>query len=170
MFAMSSVDLEIAAILGETEPLPEPPPADLVKGEAIGEWLGISVAKVHELARVGVFPRKRAGRGNIYDLRECILSYVEHVAGSPKTEAARLAKARRIKLEVETAQLQGELVPAADVEREWSAMLTEFRGLMLSIPSRVGERLPALSLADIEVVDRAIRDALTEASGHDGDD
>lgn len=166
---MYDVDAEISYMSGEPGPKPEPESCGFVKAEVVAAWLGISATKTHELARAGVIIRKRAGRGDVYDLRECVLAYIGHVQHLPKTEAARLQLARRVKLEIETERLRGELVPAVDVERQWSTILTEFRGQMLSVPSRVGERLPQLILADIEVIDRAIRDALTEASAH-GDD
>ena len=109
--------------------------------------------------------RKRAGRGSIYDLRECLLAYIDLIAHSPKTEATRLQQARRDKLELETERLRGEPVSAADVRTEWAALLTKIRGSLLSVPSPVGESAPHLSLADIELVDRANRDTLTEAPG-----
>ena len=103
------------------------------KGRDRPEWLGVSVAKIHELARAGILARKRVGRGSIYDLRECILAYIDFVAHSPKTEATRLQQAWRVKLELETERLRGELVSAADVRTEWAALLTKIRGPLRNI-------------------------------------
>jgi phage terminase Nu1 subunit (DNA packaging protein) len=36
---------------------------------------------------------------------------------------------------------------------------------MLVVPSRVRQRLGHLTVADVEVIDREVRDALTEAAG-----
>ena len=163
---MVGIDADIAAILGE--PLPEPP-SELVKAEIVAAWLGISVQKAHELGRGGILPRKRAGRGNVYQLQECTLAYIDHVQHSPKTEDSRLKRERRIGLELKNAETRGELVAADEVERRWSAILTDVRSFMLAIPSRVGERLAHLTPHDIETMDREIRLALAEASG-DADD
>ena len=57
---------------------------------------------------------------------------------------------------------QGELIEAAAVEAEWSGVLRTVRVGMLAVPSRAAQRLPHLTAADVAVIDREVRDALTE--------
>jgi phage terminase Nu1 subunit (DNA packaging protein) len=70
----------------------------------------------------------------------------------------RLAKARQNAVEA------GELVPAAEVEREWTDLFRSVRDTMLSIPARASQRCPHLSRLDLSEIDREIRSALAEAS------
>jgi phage terminase Nu1 subunit (DNA packaging protein) len=70
----------------------------------------------------------------------------------------RLAKARQNAIEA------GELVPAGDVEREWSSLFRSVRDAMLAIPARASQRCPHLSRIDLSEIDREIRSALAEAS------
>jgi phage terminase Nu1 subunit (DNA packaging protein) len=70
----------------------------------------------------------------------------------------RIAKQRQNEIEA------GTLVPAADVEREWTDLFRSVRDAMLAIPARAAQRVPHLSRIDLSEIDREIRNALTEAS------
>lgn len=70
----------------------------------------------------------------------------------------RLAKARQNAIEA------GELVPAAEVEHEWTDIFRSVRDAMLAIPARASQRCPHLSRIDLSEIDREIRNALAEAS------
>jgi phage terminase Nu1 subunit (DNA packaging protein) len=70
----------------------------------------------------------------------------------------RLAKARQNEIEA------GTLVPAAQVEREWTDLFRSVRDSMLAIPARAAQRVPHLSRIDLSEIDREIRSALAEAS------
>jgi len=72
--------------------------------------------------------------------------------------------------EIRAAKMRGELVPAADVEREWTAALSDLRAGLLALPSRVGAKL-ALSRETVAAIDSEIRitlSALAASSGKDG--
>ena len=131
-------------------------------------WLGISHTRIAQLGRAGVLPRNAQSR---YPLQPAVRAYCEYLAtaskGAPTDEKTRLTIAQRHKIELEIAQKQGELLPAADVESTWTVTLTAVRQAMLAVPSRVGERLPHLTAHDVATVDRAVRDALAEAAGDD---
>ena len=88
-----------------------------------------------------------------YPLQPAVRAYCEYLAtaskGAPTDEKTRLTIAQRQKIELDIAQKQGELLPAADVESTWTATLTAVRQAMLAVPSRVGERLPHLTAHDV---------------------
>jgi phage terminase Nu1 subunit (DNA packaging protein) len=61
----------------------------------------------------------------------------ESAISSATAERGRLAKAQADYVEMKTAAMRRELVPAADVEAEWSGVLRTVRTAMLAVPSRV---------------------------------
>jgi hypothetical protein len=63
--------------------------------------------------------------------------------------------------ELEVAKLRGQLVDADAVVREWTEGLRRIRSVVLAVPSRVRQLVPHLSAADVELLDRELRDALT---------
>jgi phage terminase Nu1 subunit (DNA packaging protein) len=69
----------------------------------------------------------------------------------------RIAKQRQNEIEA------GTLVPAAEVEREWTDLFRSVRDAMLAIAARAAQRVPHLSRTDLSEIDREIRAALVEA-------
>ena len=80
-------------------------------------------------------------------------------------ERGRLAAAQADLAEIKGARLRGEMVLAADVASEWSAILRTVRAGMLAVPSRCAARLPHLSKHDVAEIDAEIRAALVEIGG-----
>jgi phage terminase Nu1 subunit (DNA packaging protein) len=80
-------------------------------------------------------------------------------------QRGRLAAAQADVAEIKAAKLRGSLVEAAEVEAAWSGVLRTVRAGMLAVPSRVSQRLPHLTAADVAVIDRGVRDALIEVGG-----
>jgi phage terminase Nu1 subunit (DNA packaging protein) len=72
-------------------------------------------------------------------------------------QRARLAAAQADLAELKAKKLSGELVEAAAVEAEWSAILRSVRAAMLAVPSRVAQRLPHLTAHDVAEIDREVR-------------
>lgn len=68
-------------------------------------------------------------------------------------------------------KMRGELVPAADVEAEWSSALADLRAALLAVPSRVGAKLalPRATVAAIDAEIRAALLALAASAGVEGD-
>jgi phage terminase Nu1 subunit (DNA packaging protein) len=69
---------------------------------------------------------------------------------------------RLILAELKAAEKRRALLDAAEVEREWSGVLRTIRAGMLAVPSRIGARLPHLTAADVDEIDREVRAVLTE--------
>jgi phage terminase Nu1 subunit (DNA packaging protein) len=80
-------------------------------------------------------------------------------------QRARLASAQADLAELKAAEKRRELLDAAEVERTWGGVLRTVRASMLAVPSRIGARLPHLTAADIDEIDREVRDALGEVAG-----
>ncbi|WP_353641380.1 hypothetical protein [Mesorhizobium sp. WSM2239] len=145
-------------------------PADsLVTAEELAEWLGLSRRRIDELTIAGVLTRAARAR---YALRASILAYCadqrSKTSGRGRADPAytaaktRAAQAQAEKLETANAVARSELIPAVEVEREWSAILRHVRAAMLALPSRIQQRLGHLTAHDMTSIDREIRDALAE--------
>jgi len=117
-----------------------------------------------------------------YDLAETVGRYVEHLRGTAAGrggeeqvltltgERARLARAQADAQELKNATLRGEMVPAAEVERTWSDALRGLRSQLLALPSRIRADLGHLTPADVDQIDRIMRDTLTDLGKADADD
>jgi phage terminase Nu1 subunit (DNA packaging protein) len=123
------------------------------------------------LARRGIVVR--AGRGT-YVVERSLRRYCSHLRdlvtgrggesaiASVTVERDRLAKAQADLAEAKGRRLRRELVPAADVESEWSSILRTVRAGMLAVPPRVQQKLPHLTTHDATVIDAEVREVLTE--------
>lgn len=78
------------------------------------------------------------------------------------SERLRLLTAQADSAEMKAAAQRRELVPAADVEREWSGLLRLVRSGILAVPSRLRQVLPHLAASDVEAIDAELRRALEE--------
>ena len=124
---------------------------DAVKVATIATVLGISNARVQQLAADGVLPRAGVG---LYDIPACVQAFVRHKLVKAKAsdvtvhslmaERSRLTKIKADAAEVEARKLAGELVPAADIETAWLAVAGAVRSRLLAIPSRTAPRIVAL--------------------------
>lgn len=178
------VKLMAAAPAGAGDPAPAAPetppepPFDLsavvVSGADIADTLGVSRRSVTEFVEKGIV--QRIGR-NQFSLQKSVSLYCEHLRGVAAgrggdgtqeltAERARLAREQADNTALKNAQMRRELVPATDVQREWTLILTRVRNEMLAVVSRVRQTLPHLTHYDVEQLDREIRSAL-EVCGQD---
>ena len=124
---------------------------DAVKVATIATVLGISNARVQQLAADGVLPRAGVG---LYDIPACVQAFVRHklvkakasdvTVHSLRAERSRLTKIKADAAEVEARKLAGELVPAADIETAWLTVAGAVRSRLLAIPTRTAPRIVAL--------------------------
>ena len=77
---------------------------------------------------------------------------------------SRKESANALMRQLEYEQKTGRLLPADEVE-PWRGHVTDARKRLLTVPSRCASRMAHLSRAEIEIIDREIRDALQELSG-----
>lgn len=136
--------------------------------------IGKSPQWVRQLTREGVLSQVSRGK---YILGETIQAYYEHKTSenSPDNglnynrEKTLLTKAKR-KLEENKLQIMdGKLHQAEDVEEVMTAMLSNFRAQLLTIPSKLAPKM--IGVKDINIASTLIRkdiyEALTELSNYD---
>lgn len=145
----------------------DPISAELTTKEA-ADLFGIGIRTVQVLLSKGTLQRTASGYLDTRDSVRAYLAFCRRGAGeSLETEKLRLMREQADKVELQNQKIRGELLPAADVEHEWATALRDLRAALLALPSRVHARLPHLSTHDIQIIDREIRDALTELAGHE---
>src|SRR5688500_17296824 len=110
--------------------------AETVGSGELADYLGVSSQSIAAFANDGKVVRISRGK---YDLKASVQTYTAHlreVAAARGGEAqildltqerARLAKEQADGQELKNRQLRRELLPAADVEREWSDILRKVR-------------------------------------------
>ncbi len=130
---------------------------------------------VFRLAQKGIIPRAAHGK---YPLVACIQAYVKHLRDARDGRSEGYGAARtnltQIKAQHEELKLRertGELVRTSAVEEVWSAMVSRFRGRLLSLPVKAAPRVRvARTNAEArELLQKYIDDALSELSGTDVD-
>lgn len=110
----------------------------------------------------------------VYPLKPSIRAYVEHlreiaagrthinVGSGLAQERERETRERADALAMKNAAARRELLPAKEVETMWSDILRLVRARFLALPSRLQQRLGHLTKHDLTILDREIRDALSE--------
>lgn len=150
---------------------PRPGPLRLAGGDLAVFW-GCTTRQVQKLVSDGVIePDVKTG---LFDVSESTQRYILSLrnsaklrnAGDPdlKAEKLRVTREQADKLALANAEKRGEMVPAASVKVAWSEVLRDVRASMLAVPSRILQRLPHLTPHDLDLIDREIRNALSEAA------
>lgn len=126
----------------------------------LGELIGITPGNLSEKTRMGLL--KPVARGRFLAV-ESVAAYCEHLRaaaggrGKKSPERERLLAAQAETVELKLAKLRGELLDVRVVEAEWSDVVRTLRAGMLALSSRLGARLPALTRAEVDVIDEEIR-------------
>jgi hypothetical protein len=68
-------------------------------------------------------------------------------------------------LELERAEKERTLIPAAEVEAKWVELVTIARTKLMGMPSKAKQRMPDLSADDIAILEDIVRESLEELSG-----
>lgn len=115
----------------------------------IARLLDLTERRVQQLAREGVIPpaaRTGAERGR-YDLVGAVRGYVRYLreqavrsqtgAADFGAERARLVKAKADLAEMDAGARRSDLLPAAEVEDAWIAVLARLRARLLVLPDRL---------------------------------
>ena len=144
-----------------------------ISTKELAELTGYTDRRVRQLAQAGVITRIRTGVFRHPESNQAIIAHLGEVAAGRggedeqadlAKERALLARAQREGHTLKNQTMRHDLVSAADVEREWSSILSGIRGRMLALPTDVAQLLPHLTRHDIDTIDRGIRDALEELS------
>jgi len=139
----------------------------------IARLLDLTERRVQQLARDGVIPpsvKSGPERGR-YDLVGAVRGYVRYlreVATRSQTgvvdfgaERARLVKAKADLAEMDAGARRGDLLPAAEVEEAWIAVLARLRARLLVLPDRIAPLVHEETT--IAGAREQIRDAIAEA-------
>ncbi len=156
-----------------------------LEGEAIHRVGGKDLCALLDLSSGALTDLKKRGiavhlKHDVYDLEATVRNYVQHLrsiaagwgttdqAAQLTAERARLAREQADAQALKNGKLRGELVEAAEVERQWGDLLRKVRARILAVPSRLRADLPEVAGETFHAIDRALRDALTEL-GHADD-
>ena len=116
-------------------------------GKALAYILGLSKQRVSQMEDEQLIFREETASGNLYNLAESIQAYIENqnkadeevMATARKKEKAEAAykdaKARLVQLEV--AEVKGQLHRSSDVQAITEDYLYEIRGLLMSLPGQL---------------------------------
>lgn len=82
--------------------------------------------------------------------------------GTMAYEAAREKQASANLKELEYAIKAGQLLPADEIEAEWTSRVTQVRTALLAMPSKLKGLLPELTHAQLAVIDEQLRTTLEQ--------
>jgi phage terminase Nu1 subunit (DNA packaging protein) len=141
--------------------------------DTIAKLLDLTPQRVTQLVNEGVIPRKERGR---YELVPVVRGYIKYlrerglradVSGDDyNAHRTRLTKVKADLAEMEKAQIEEQLIPAADVESAWMEVAQNMRQKLLAFPQRVApEVYAAEKLVEVKsLLKDHIYDALQEIS------
>lgn len=125
----------------------------VVSPSVLAKAFGLTDRRIRMLAEEGVI--KRVGHGR-YNFVESVQNYIVYLRTNTELkesktdlkvdyehEHALLEKAKREKAEIELKVMRGEVHLAEDVEQVMNDMLVNFRGKILSMPSKLSPMLVA---------------------------
>ena len=136
----------------------------------VSEHLDLSVKRVSELIRNGIFPSK-TGRSplNLDVCRIAYISYLRKLGGYNKKtgtadiqeEKTRLTRFQADKAELEVSELEGKLIPAELIESTWTDYVANVRAKLLSLPNKLAHQVISIdTYAEAEIL---IKDTVYEA-------
>lgn len=142
----------------------------------LGTMIGVSARMVLNLHERGIVVKASRGR---YRVAESVKNYCAHLrataagrggedeAKTLTAERTRLAREQADQTALKNAALRRDLVPAAEVEREWSEVLRRVRSGCMAIPSRIRQSLAHLTVYDVQTIDAEVRAVLAEIGADD---
>jgi len=145
--------------------------AATVRTSELAALLGISERNIDMLVTKGVLTKIGPARFNTRDSITTYCAYARRAKGNLQLDAEklRLLSEQADREAIRNATARGDLIEATSVERRWTDILRQVRSSLLAVPSRVAGRAGHLTPADLEIIDREIRDALQEMADHDDD-
>lgn len=125
----------------------------VVSSTVLANAFGLTNRRIRQLAEEGVIKKVSHGRYNFVESVQKYIIYLRTNTELKETkteeevnydkEHALLEKAKREKAELELKVMRGELHLAEDVEQVMNDMLANFRGKILSMPSKLSPMLVA---------------------------
>ena len=116
-----------------------------VTTKELSDILGLTDRQIQKHAAAGIF--KRSGRG-LYPLAATVRAYIAFIkqntrgdAESLTAERTRLTRAQADQAEMENKTLTGELIPVAEIETIWTAIVLHVRNGFLNLAGKLSPRL-----------------------------
>ena len=133
----------------------------------ISEILNLTQRRVQQLIKDRILPKPHKRQ---YDLNGSVYGYIKYLrdrAGnegelSLSEERARLARAQAKVQELKIAEMQGELIPAAEIATTWERIITAAKMQFLALPDRLSQMLETAATADKRriIIDAEIKSIL----------
>lgn len=145
---------------------PPPPDGDeAVTRVELARRLGLSTRTVGDHAAKGHLV-KQGDRYLAWASARSLIAYQAKAlagrAGDGQEARARLAMAKAKIAELELAEREGRMADVVEMGHAVTGMIVRVRNRILYVPKRLPMALPHLTREDLAVIDRELRDALTE--------
>jgi terminase small subunit / prophage DNA-packing protein len=150
-----------------------------VNAATLADLIGVSPRSCTDLASRGIIVRGPGRTGFL--LRESLRGYADHMRklatgrggesaiSSATAERGRLLRAQADAQEAKNREAVGSMLDAAEVERTWSDIVRQSCAAVLAVPARCQQRLPHLTIHDVNEFDLELREALRAlGEGADG--
>ena len=105
--------------------------------------------------------RRENAAGGVVAPSSAVPSDVDDAEGV-NSASARLKNAQADLAELKFSEAAGELVPAADVAREWADLLSIVRTKLMGLPTALKQEIPSLSVAEVAKIEDTIRALLED--------
>ncbi len=115
----------------------KPAPKD-VSGKVMASLLGITGRRLAQLEAQGVLRPIRRGRGtesSVWNIRITVQAYIAYKLR--ETQRDRLFRLQADRCEIENQRRRGELLEAAEVEKDWAEIATAVKRAVLALPGRL---------------------------------
>lgn len=134
----------------------------------LAEALCLSTQRINQLVKEGILPFPIDGR---YAPREAVSRYVQHIRQREESRSTAGEAVRKLRLEnavweIKLRKIAGELVPVAQVKKDWFEVSRRVRDGLLNLPSRLSGVFAAESSQEkiFESFTKEIHQVLTELS------
>jgi antitoxin component of MazEF toxin-antitoxin module len=154
----------------------------LVDAKTIGAAIGTSDRTVRRLVKEGVLNKVKNGQ---YDIVDCTNRYIKHITEKQNLmdkdmdkleqelmiEKVLLERAKKKKLEIIVAEMEGTMHKAEDIERLWNWSISNFKSKIRSLPTKISPQVTVLTdLKEINsVIRKEVDEILTELAEYNPD-
>jgi phage terminase Nu1 subunit (DNA packaging protein) len=154
----------------------------IVDAKTVGSAIGVSDRTVRRLVQEGIIVKVKNGQ---YDLVDCTNRYIKHIQEKQSlmdkdtakleqellVEKVLLERAKKRKLEIVVAEMEGVMHRAEDIEKLWTGTVTNFKSRIRALPSKIAPQVQITSdLKEIiSILRREIDETLLELSEYSAD-
>ena len=143
----------------------------LVDAKTVGAAIGSSDRTVRRLVQEGVINKVKNGQ---YDLVECTNRYIKFITEKQNlmdkdmdklekelmVEKVLLERAKKKKLEIQVAEMEGVMHKAEDIEKLWSWSITNFKSRIRALPSKISPQVQVTG--DLKEINSILRREIDE--------